>query len=1063
MRERKFSARLFAPLFAAALCLLLSATASAQSTATLQGTITDQQGAVVPNAKVIAHNNATGLERTAQTDADGNYQIAALPPGVYHVEVQAQGFQGQSVGELNVDVARTVVQNFQLGIGQVTQSVTVTSDTPVVETATTSVGTVINQRTVQEIPLNGRHFVDLGLLLPGSVTPPQNGFLTAPLRGQGSFAINTAGNREDTVNFQINGVNLNDMVQNQITFQPSINTVQEFKADNSTFSAEYGRNSGAVVNIATRSGTNDFHGELFEFLRNDALDARNFFDITKPPFKRNQFGAAIGGPLPIPDFRKDPTGTFHLGRNKAFFFFSYEGLRQRQGLTLLSDVPSDAQRAAATNPVSQRLIALIPRANTTGPTGSPRFAGSATAPVNIDQETVDISYNINTDNRLHAYYAVQRDFRGEPTLQGNSIPGFGDHRASRRQIFTLNETHTFGPAVVNEARFGFNRIHITFTPNALLNPADFGINDGINDNIGLPQISITGTTLNFGGPGGFPQGRGDTTFVFSDTLNYLRGNHSFKFGGEFRRFLNNNFNSDPGTITFSNINNFLNGTINAFAATIGTVTSSISQGALGLFAMDNWKVRKNLTLELGFRYDWNMSPTERFNRFVNFVPASDSLVQVNNGIAPVYSTNARNFQPRVGFAWDPWGDGKTSVRAAYAVLVDQPITNLVTGLASNPPFANPVALPANTTATFATLATIAAPGTTLSPSATDLGFDNAYVQSWNVNVQREVAHGLGVTVGYVGSKGSHLRLSRNINQILPTGVRPFVRVSASSPISPNVPLLNITEREGTGNSSYNALWVTAEKRLSRGLQFNASYTFSKSIDYNSQSSQGVTLQDSYNLRGDRGLSDFDARHRFVVSSLYELPFHGNRLKEGWEFTVINQAQSGNPVNLLAGNAAAIAGGAGAANANSLTGLATLRPDQIGAITYVHTPNQWFVNTVCDPRPGGSCPSGSAFALPVSVVGSRTVYHFGSLGRNVIIGPTFNNTDFSLIKSTRLTESVRVQFRAEVFDIFNHANFGQPGRTAQPGSTSFGVITNTRFATGDSGSSRQIQFALKLLF
>jgi hypothetical protein len=277
-----------------------------------------------------------------------------------------------------------------------------------------------------------------------------------------------------------------------------------------------------------------------------------------------------------------------------------------------------------------------------------------------------------------------------------------------------------------------------------------------------------------------------------------------------------------------------------------------------------------------------------------------------------------------------------------------------------------------------------------------------------------------------------------------------------------VALTNITEREGTGNSSYNALWVTANKRLSRGLQFNASYTFSKSIDYNSQSSQGVTVQDSYNLRGDRGLSDFDARHRFVISGLYELPFKGNRLVEGWELTAIVQAQSGNPVNLLAGNAIAITG-AGAANANALTGLATLRPDLVGPVQIIGNPNQWFTNTVCDPRPGGSCSAGSAFALPVSVAGGRTLFHFGSLGRNVIIGPGFNNTDFSVIKNTRLTESVRVQFRAEFFDIFNHANFGQPGRVAQPGSTTFGVITNTRFQTGDSGSSRQIQFALKLLF
>jgi outer membrane receptor protein involved in Fe transport len=1067
MRERKSSQKVFNLLSAAALCVAFCAATLAQSTATLQGSVTDPQGAVVPNAKVTVRSQSTSAERVAQTDADGAYQVASLQPGVYRVEVQAQGFQTQVVAALNLEVARTVVQNFQLTVGNVAQEITVTSDTPVIETATTSVGTVISQRTVQEIPLNGRHFVDLGLLIPGSVTPPQNGFLTAPLRGQGSFAINTAGNREDTVNFQINGVNLNDMVQNQITFQPSINTVSEFKADNSTFSAEYGRNSGAIVNIATRSGTNAFHGELFEFLRNEALDARNFFDARKPPFKRNQFGAAIGGPILLPHFGEGGSPIGYDGKNHTFFFFSYEGLRQRQGLTLNTDVLSDAQRASVTNPTVLKLIDLIPRANATGVGGTPRFVGAGTAPVNIDQGTIDITHDLNTNDRLHGYYALQRDERGEPTLQLNSIPGFGDTRQSRRQIFTFNETHTFGPNLVNEARFGFNRIHISFTPNAQLNPTDFGINVGVNQPIGIPQISITGSALNFGGPTGFPQGRSDTTYVFSDTLSYLRGAHSFKFGGEFRRFLNNNFNLDTGALGFANVNNFLAGTISTFTITLAdagsnNVTSSISQGSLGLFAQDNYKLRPNLTLELGLRYDWNMSPTERYNRFVNFDPATDSLVRVNGGLAPVYETNAKNFQPRVGFAWDPWGNGRTSVRGAYGVLVDQPITNLVTGLALNPPFANPLSLPAGRTTTFATaIADVRAAGS-LAPNATDLGFNNAYIQSWNLNVQREVGRGLGVTVGYFGSKGTHLRLTRNPNQLLPNGARRFPTLSASSPVAPGVALTNITEREGTGNSSYNALWVTAQKRLSRGLQFNGSYTLSKSIDYNSQSSQGVTVQDSYNLRGDRGLSDFDARHRFVFSGLYELPFHGNRLVEGWELTTIVQSQTGNPVNLLAGNAVAIAG-ATAANANSLTGLATLRPDQIGAVQYVGTPNQWFVNTVCDPRPGGSCPANAAFALPVAVVGGRTVYHFGSLGRNVIVGPRFDNVDFSVIKNTNLSEDVRVQFRAEFFDLFNHANFGQPGRTAQPGSTTFGVITNTRFATGDSGSSRQIQFALKLLF
>jgi Carboxypeptidase regulatory-like domain/TonB dependent receptor len=1065
--------------------LLATSSALAQSTATVQGTVTDSKGAVLPNATVIVKNRATSSERTTQTDSNGYYQVAALPVGVYSIEVQLQGFKTGLADQVTLEVAKTVVQNFQMDVGQITEQVLVSSDVPVIETSTTSVGTVINQRTVQEIPLNGRHFVDLGLLIPGSVTPPQNGFLTAPLRGQGSFAINTAGNREDTVNFMINGINLNDMVQNQITFQPSINTVQEFKADNSTFSAEYGRNSGAIVNIATRSGSNDYHGELFEYLRNDYFDARNYFDRTPQPapFKRNQFGFNLGGPLNLPHFGEGGPGLSYKGSNKTFFFFSYEGLRQRQGLTLpTSTVPTAAQRAGVTDPVIKQLLPLIPLPNATATT----FGGSATAPVNIDQGTIDMSHNMGTNDRLHVYYALQRDQRGEPILQGNSIPGFGDTRQSRRQIFTLNETHTFGSAIVNEARFGFNRIHIAFTPNAQLNPLDFGIKNGVTEAIGLPQMAIGGTGLNFGGPTGFPQGRSDTTYVFSDTLNYLHGNHSFRFGGEWRRFYNNNTGKDTGSFSFANMAAFLAGNANAFTVTLGDVSSAIAQGALGAFVQDNWKVRPNVTLELGLRYDWLMSPTERFDRFVDYVPEINSLVRVNHGIAPVYHTNARNFQPRLGFAWDPWKDGETSIRGAYAILADQPITNLVTGNAGNPPFATTVSLLPNTITQLFNAACAAGcnavPGANISPSSSDPEFNNAYIQSWNLNVQREVRQGLAVTVGYYGSKGTHLRLTRNLNQTFLNAafnqVRPFPALSSSSPISPGVPLQNITFREGTGNSTYNALWVTAQKRLGKGLQFNASYTFSKSIDLNSQSSQGVTVQDSYNLRNDRGLSDFDVRHRFVISGLYELPFKGNQFKEGWQLSFIEQSQGGNPVTLLAGNAGNLGAGANlinGANANSLTGLATLRPDVTGPIVISPTAApvasgigvQWFSGAVCDPRPGGQCPSGASVVLPVIAVGSgassKTVYHFGSLGRNVVIGPSFHNSDLSLIKRTKLTEHQMIEFRWEVFDVFNHANFGQPGRVAQVGSTTFGVITNTRFATGDSGSSRQMQFALKYKF
>src|SRR3954463_11914492 len=459
----------FSPLMLSLLLLMFAVSAFSQNAAKIVGTVSDQSGAAVVGATVTVKNTGLGVERTTQTNSTGSYEVPALPPGTYSVQVEMTGFETQVAKDLVLQVSQNSVQNFGLKVATSTEVVTVEATAPIIETTTMTVGQSIDQRTVQEIPLNGRHFVDLGLLIPGSVTPPQNGFLTAPLRGQGSFAINTAGNREDTVNFMINGINLNDMVQNQITFQPSINTVQEFKADNSTFSAEYGRNSGAIVNIATRSGTNEFHGEFFEFFRNSALDARNFFErTTKPaPFHRNQFGFNLGGPLTLPRFGEGGPAV-HQYKNKAFFFFSYEGLRQRQGLTLpIVNVPTDAQRAAVTDPSILKLLDLIPRS------ANSLTSGSATAPVDIDQFTGDIGYNFSAKDRLHGYYAFQHDRRGEPTLQGNNIPGFGDTRESHRQIFTLNETRTISSRVVNEARFGFNRIHILFSPNAKLNPLDF--------------------------------------------------------------------------------------------------------------------------------------------------------------------------------------------------------------------------------------------------------------------------------------------------------------------------------------------------------------------------------------------------------------------------------------------------------------------------------------------------------------------------------------------------------------------------------------------------------------
>jgi hypothetical protein len=615
----------FSPWMLSLLVVLFAATAFAQTTASIQGTVTDQSGAAVSNAKVTIKNTALGIERNTQTNSTGAYEVPALPPGVYSVQVQIAGFETQLAKDVVLEVSKNSVQNFGLKVASTSEVVTVEATAPIIESTTITVGQTINQRTVQEIPLNGRHFVDLGLLIPGSVTPPQNGFLTAPLRGQGSFAFNTAGNREDTVNFMVNGINLNDMVQNQITFQPSINTVSEFKVDNSTYSAEFGRNSGAIVNIATRSGSNAFHGELFEFILNNALDARNFFNpvgTLQSPFKRNQFGAAFGGPI-----KKD----------KTFFFLSYEGLRQRQGLTLSTNVLTTAQRntvIAGANTVSNSILALIPAAN--DPTGT-KFLGSATAPVNIDQGTADISHNLSNNLRLHGYYAAQHDLRQEPVLQGNTIPGFGDTRESKRQIATASLDQTLTSTMVNEARVGFNRIHIVFSPNDTTNPVALGILDGNNFASGLPQISIGGTGINLGGPSGFPQGRGDTTAVIADTLSYIHGKHSFKFGGEFRRFYNNNFNGDAGSLGFLNVTDFANGAPNAFAISPGNLPSRIATGEMGFFGQDSWKIFQRLTLELGLRYDWNQTPTEALDRFANvlIINGQANLMRVSSSVSPL--------------------------------------------------------------------------------------------------------------------------------------------------------------------------------------------------------------------------------------------------------------------------------------------------------------------------------------------------------------------------------------------------------------------------------------------
>jgi hypothetical protein len=1000
----------------------------AQSTATLTGRVTDPSGAVVPRARVTVLGLATGVDRSTNSDPEGNYTIPSLQPGNYGVSVQASGFAEYKLASVPLQVDQSLTVDVKLGIASTGEVVQVDAAASILDVATITFGQVIDQKTVQQIPLNGRHFLDLTNLAPGTVVPPVVGSLTSASRGLGANSFDTAGQREDSSNFLINGVNLNDLSQNQITFQPSINTTAEFKISNSTPSAEYGRSSGSIVNVATRSGTNTFHGEAFDYLRNNYFDARNFFN--RKPARQNSF------------IRNNPGGAFSgpIWKDHTFFFLSYEGLRQQQGLLFNGNVLSPAQRAEfASSPVGPayaQLINLIPAGNNATSTV---FQGSSPGPVKTDQFSGDLFHTLTTKDNLHFYYAWQQDARTEPNLQGNTIPGFGDHRTAHRQIATLNEVHVFSPNIVNEGRLGFNRIAISFVPNTPENPLNYDIQNGVTYNNALPQITVQDIGLNFGGPSGFPQGRFDTAGVFSDTLSWSRGKHTIKLGGEFRRFIGDSYAQTPGTLTFSSTANFINGIASTFAVTPTQVNSRIFENAAGAFVSDNYKITRRFQLEAGFRYEWNGTPTDGGGRLVNFDQNTSSLVHVSQA----YNQNF-NYEPRVGFIFDVRGDNNTVLRGGYGISADEPVSGVVTGLAGNPPNANPVSLSGSlAVGTLYSNAALAA----LAPSATNPKLSNAYTESYNLNLQQQLSHGLVMEIAYIGSQGRHLRIQRDLNQfIYPNGkaVRPYATLSTTSPIRPGSNLGNIAYIDSDSLSNYNALYFTLRKALGHGVQVNSTYAWSKSLDLNSLGSQGgYTLQNSFNPKGDYGLSDFDARNHFVFSGIWNLPFHGNRLVDGWLLANITQLQSGNPLNVL--------------TTSTYNGVTTTRPTLIG---------QYATGR------GAILPNGNVSFIRgtacATIVAGCTFYAqptgFGDLQRNALTGPRFADSDLSLQKTTRITERTALVVRMDAFDLLNHANFSNPTLTATGAATStFGQISTTRTAVGDAGSSRQLQFAMRFEF
>ncbi len=1052
--------------------------ALAQSTATLAGTVSDPTGAVVTKAEVKVRSLATGAERDVTTDGSGLYVVPSLEPGDYEVDASASGFSTYKVQKVTLDVAKTVTVNMKLALSSAGETVQVESATSQIEADTITVGQVIDRNTVQELPLNGRHFLDLTVLTPGGVVAPTSGSLTSPSRGLGANSFITAGNREDSVNFQINGINLNDISQNQITFQPSISTTSEFKINNQTFSAEFGRSDGSIVTVATRSGTDKFHGEVFDYFRNDALDARNYFNRpfnattglplvgntgNKAPLKRNNFGVSVGGPV---------------WRGHTFFFFSYEGLRQHQGILQNSPVFSAAQQQAfaanaASEPIAAKIAALVPL-----PNSGTNYVSFTPGPVQIDQYTGDVLHNFSDKNLLHGFYAFQKDVRTEPALQGDTLPGWGDSRAAHRQIGTLQYVHIFSPTITNEARLGFNRIAIAFNPANTLSPTSIGINDGLSGNVGIPQTTITDVGFTIGGPSGFPQGRDTTTGVLSDSVTMLKGAHQIKWGGEFRRYLFYSFAGSIGSMSLSSSDLAADQTP-VFSIQPNIIDYRIYADAVGGFIQDNYKALPGLVLEYGLRFEWNGTPVEGENRISIFNPTSVTLTQAGtNGIPAngAYKQNY-NFEPRVGFAYDPFQNQRTVIRGAYGYLVDQPVAGTVSILTGNPPFTTAVSY--SNSKTPISLANPYASAKAASGFAlgwVNPNFKNAYVEDFNLNVQQALPWGVVSSIGYYGSVGRHLLIITNPNQAtgVPGSPRPFTTLSANSPIAPGVSIAsNIAERNSIGYSNYNAGWAVLSKNMTHGLQFSMNYEFAKSMDINSLGSQGgAVLPDSTNPSANYGRSDFDVRHHYAGTAIYALPFKANRLVSGYRLETIVQYQTGNPVNIVASSD----------GYNGNTGV--IRPSIVGKLSRQKQQLPGQANVTYFSNPGGQNAGGNVCdvsnytpACTFQIVGTGvnstggvsasgtfsgpSGTGLGNAQRNAGTGPGFADIDLSGEKETKLFEGLSFILRADAFDILNHPNLGQPIGNVQ--STSFGQITSTRFATSDGGSSRQLQISGKFTF
>jgi hypothetical protein len=1078
-----------------ALILFLSLSSLCWASGTIVGNLTDPSGAAVPGATVTVSHRGTGTKRRAESNASGDFILAVLPPGKYQITVLKLGFRKTVYSDLALNVDQTLRVDAVLQLGEMTTEIEVNGTSILLETDSSSLGQVMDQQRVKDLPLNQRQFLALTLLVPGATTPAYGSFNL----GLGG-AINVNGAREQFNTFLLDGVDNNEPRINQYTVPPSLEAIEEFKVQSGNSSAEFGRTAGAQINVVLKSGTNNWHGSAFEFLRNRYLDAKNFFDLPDcqsqsvpgtcaeiPRLDRSQFGGSLGGPIV---------------RNQTFFFAAYEGLRLLQASTRTVAVPSQIERQAALEavPPAERSAAglavlnLYPPANAGSDLlASNTFVASPLSRDAIDQGLIKLDHHIGERDTLSGHYAIfdQDRFNAyDSSLSLTALPGFGTFAPKRGQSVGVTWLHVPQARIVNEFRFGFNRSRTAVTQeNAGLNRSqELGFPTITSDSRfwGYPQVNVAGFD-SIGEAGNAPQDWLANTFQVANHLAWVPefqdGRHQLKWGFEVRRISQDRVASllargrwnFTGNLSGSPLQDLIRGTPASAVAGRGDTNQELRQTGLSFYVQDDLHVNPQLSVQLGLRYEYTSPPVNDLGPL--YVPDLSSqsvgctpkpscqfLPAQSAGLPDAtFGSDLNNLAPRLGFAWRPHATKRFVVRGAYGLFYDAGVLAISNLYALNPPGFVVQAYPTSGTDTIQSI--VSQPGFTASAFAfqIDRNRRDAYVQQWHLGVQYEVSPGLLADLGYVGTKGTRLTGGRDLNQAAAGGI--------SLPPYPQFGPIAITESRASSN--YNALQARLERRSSRGQTWLAAYTWSRSIDDASSplgTAQGESLipQNSSDLRGERSLSTFHASHRIVFSFLQSLPSRQRlgglthsrltgHLLGDWQAGLITSFQSGHPFTVLR---SIDQSGTGFGPAGDLRDRPDLiaDPGQPGPI--LNNPDPACHQTLSQGGKAADVVSDPASWFNPCAFAAPDTKRFGTEGRNSVIGPGLANIDFSLSKAIPLGREGRaLQLRFEFFNLFNHPTFDLPDIYYD--STRFAAVRSSN--AYETSPPRQIQFAVKYVF